>query len=84
VSRRTWRRHRDRRPRRGRARAHDDPRHGDPSRIGEREQKPARIPLRQFGEPQDVAETVAFLAGSAADFINGVSLPLDGGLLVVP
>jgi len=56
----------------------------DPSRAGEREEKLARIPLRRFGEPEDVAEAVAFLASSAADFINGVSLPLDGGLLVVP
>jgi len=56
----------------------------DPSRAGEREEKLARIPLRRFGEPEDVAEAVAFLASSAADFINGVSLPLDGGLLIVP
>jgi 2-dehydro-3-deoxy-D-gluconate 5-dehydrogenase len=56
----------------------------DPSRAGERDEKLARIPLRRFGEPEDVAETVAFLASSAADYINGVSLPLDGGLLVVP
>jgi 2-dehydro-3-deoxy-D-gluconate 5-dehydrogenase len=56
----------------------------DPSRVGEREDKLARIPVRRFGEPQDVAETVAFLASPAADFINGVSLPLDGGLSIVP
>lgn len=55
-----------------------------PSRVRDRDEKLARIPLRRFGEPEDVAETVAFLASSAADFINGASLPLDGGLLVVP
>jgi 2-dehydro-3-deoxy-D-gluconate 5-dehydrogenase len=56
----------------------------DPSRVGERDEKLARIPLRRFAEPEDVAQTVAFLASSAADYINGVSLPLDGGLLIVP
>jgi 2-dehydro-3-deoxy-D-gluconate 5-dehydrogenase len=56
----------------------------DPSRAGEREEKLERIPVRRFGEPEDVAEAVAFLASPSADFINGVSLPLDGGLLVVP
>ena len=33
---------------------------------------------------RNVAETVAFLVSAAADFINGASLPLDGGLPVVP
>ena len=67
----------------------DPPRHGhqvwdDSSRAGERDEKRARIPPRRFGEPEDGAETVGFLASSAAGYSTGVSLPLDGGLLVAP
>lgn len=37
-------------------------------------------PLNRLGDPRDVAEAVAFLAGDAAGFITGVVLPVDGGL----
>jgi NAD(P)-dependent dehydrogenase (short-subunit alcohol dehydrogenase family) len=38
-----------------------------------------RVPMARFATPQDVAEGIAFLASEAAAFINGVSLPVDGG-----
>lgn len=38
------------------------------------------IPLGRYGEPQDVAATVAFLASPAAKHITGVILNVDGGL----
>jgi 3-oxoacyl-[acyl-carrier protein] reductase len=38
-----------------------------------------RIPLKRFGEPSEVAAVAAFLATPAASFVNGVSLPVDGG-----
>ena len=38
-----------------------------------------RVPLARFAQPEDVAEAIAFLASDAAAFINGVSLPVDGG-----
>ncbi len=56
----------------------------DPIRAEERRKKESRIPVQRFGEPEDVAELVAFLASSAADFVSGVSIPVDGGLLVAP
>lgn len=37
-------------------------------------------PLNRLGDPSDVAEAVAFLAGDTAKFITGVVLPVDGGL----
>ncbi len=55
-----------------------------PERAAERREKEKRIPLRRFGEPDEVAELVAFLASPAADYINGVSIPVDGGLLAAP
>ena len=40
----------------------------------------AGIPLGHMGRPEDVAEAVAFLAGSGADYITGIVLPVDGGI----
>lgn len=38
------------------------------------------IPLGRFGEPQDVAAAVAFLASPAARQITGATITVDGGL----
>lgn len=37
------------------------------------------IPARRFGQAAEVAAAVAFLASPAAGYLNGVSLPVDGG-----
>lgn len=39
----------------------------------------AEVPLRRIGEPAEVAALAAFLASPAAGYINGVSIPVDGG-----
>ncbi len=40
----------------------------------------AQIPAGRYGEPDEVAATIAFLASDAAGYINGTMLPVDGGL----
>jgi meso-butanediol dehydrogenase/(S,S)-butanediol dehydrogenase/diacetyl reductase len=39
-----------------------------------------RLPLKRVAEPADIAAVVAFLASDDARFVNGVNLPVDGGV----
>jgi len=39
------------------------------------------IPLERVGDPAEFGDVVAFLASDRASFVNGVSLPVDGGRL---
>lgn len=54
---------------------------GVPVGGGSRDTPPAGIPLGRFGEPQDQAHAVAFLASPQAAFITGADLRVDGGAL---
>jgi NAD(P)-dependent dehydrogenase (short-subunit alcohol dehydrogenase family) len=46
-------------------------------------ERDAKVPLRgKMGTPWDVANAALFLASDEANFITGVSLPVDGGALV--
>ena len=38
------------------------------------------IPLGELGEAEDVANAVLYLASDEASFLNGVNLPIDGGV----
>ncbi|MGW7414993.1 SDR family NAD(P)-dependent oxidoreductase [Streptomyces sp. NPDC054863] len=51
-------------------------------RPGVLERAAAHYPLGRVGEPDDIAAAVAFLASADASWITGVTLPVDGGLLV--
>jgi 2-deoxy-D-gluconate 3-dehydrogenase len=41
----------------------------------------ARIPAGRWGKPSDIVGAVVFLCSGAADYIHGVTLPVDGGWL---
>jgi len=40
----------------------------------------ASVPLRRYGNVDEIAGTAVFLASEPAAYINGVVLPVDGGL----
>lgn len=40
------------------------------------------VPLGRMGTPEEVAEVIAFLAGSGASYVTGATVPVNGGLLM--
>ncbi|MFD4960695.1 SDR family NAD(P)-dependent oxidoreductase [Microbacterium sp. NPDC058389] len=58
-------------------------REGMPEGSPAREAWLSRIPLHQFADPAHVAAAAVFLASPLAAHITGVSLPVDGGQLLV-
>lgn len=49
---------------------------GDPAKA---EPMLAKIPLRRFGQPVEVADLILFLASPASDLITGEAILIDGG-----
>lgn len=43
----------------------------------------ANVPLGHSGEPSDIANATLFLVSAAATYITGVTLPVDGGWLLI-
>jgi 3-oxoacyl-[acyl-carrier protein] reductase len=41
-----------------------------------------RVPMRRYGEPEEVAHITVSLLLPAASFITGAVIPVDGGLTV--
>ena len=40
----------------------------------------AKVPMKRFGQPEEIASTVLFLATPEASYISGVDLNVDGGM----
>lgn len=40
-------------------------------------------PMKRFAQPHEIGGPVVFLASPAASFVNGVTLPVDGGYLAI-
>ena len=51
----------------------------DPAR---RDRIESRIPTHSFGQPEDVANAIFYLASGQAAYVNGVNLPVDGGYAI--
>ena len=41
----------------------------------------ARIPAGRWGDPSDLGGAAVFLSSSAADYVHGAIIPVDGGWL---
>src|SRR5216683_2687102 len=42
------------------------------------------IPYKRIGEPEDIGKVAVFLASDLADYINGASIFVDGGMTLYP
>jgi glucose 1-dehydrogenase len=42
------------------------------------------VPYKRIGEPDDIAQAIAWLASDAADYITGATLFVDGGMTLYP
>jgi glucose 1-dehydrogenase len=42
------------------------------------------VPYRRIGEPNDIAQAVAWLVSDAADYVVGTTLFVDGGMMLFP
>uniref|UniRef100_A0AC35TXC1 Dehydrogenase/reductase SDR family member 11 n=1 Tax=Rhabditophanes sp. KR3021 TaxID=114890 RepID=A0AC35TXC1_9BILA len=40
------------------------------------------VPMKRCGEPSEIADAVAFLAGPTGSYISGITIPVDGGVLI--
>lgn len=48
-----------------------------------KKQEESKIPMHRIGEPSEIARVAVFLASSAASYITGTTLYVDGGLTLV-
>ena len=42
------------------------------------------VPYKRIGETEDIARAAVWLASDQADYVNGISLIVDGGMTLYP
>lgn len=47
-----------------------------------KEQILGQVPVGRFGEPEEIAEVVAFLTGDRASYVTGQTIAVDGGMVM--
>jgi NAD(P)-dependent dehydrogenase (short-subunit alcohol dehydrogenase family) len=52
--------------------------------IEELRSRGAQLPLGRIGQPDDIAEVVAFLLSSASRYMTGQSIAVNGGAIMIP
>ena len=40
-----------------------------------------RLPAKRWGNPADLVGAIVFLSSPASDYVNGITIPVDGGWL---
>ena len=53
----------------------------DPKGLADLDEK---IPMGRVGEPDEIGHTIAFLCSDLASYITGITVPVDGGMLLYP
>jgi 3-oxoacyl-[acyl-carrier protein] reductase len=43
------------------------------------ERMKSSVPAKRFGDPTEIAAVAAFIASPAASYVNGITIPVDGG-----
>lgn len=47
-----------------------------------RQQIIATVPVGRMGQPQDIADAVAFLCADSSSYLTGINLPVNGGMFI--
>jgi len=53
----------------------------DPKGLSDLE---AKIPMARVGEPDEIGHVIAFLCSDLASYVTGITVPVDGGMLLYP
>ena len=53
----------------------------DPRGLADLDEK---IPMGRVGEPDEIGHAIAFLCSDLASYITGITIPIDGGMLLYP
>ncbi len=53
----------------------------DPKGLADLDEK---IPMGRVGEPDEIGHAIAFLCSDLASYITGITVPVDGGMLLYP